>query len=58
MMKTDITYCDWNCQFENCERNLDHLDGENMTLDEWNHVSISRFTSCPHYGKEKDNDVQ
>ena len=57
-MQTDITWCDWNCPVAKCERNLDHLDGENMTLDEWNHVSISRFTSCPHYGKEKDNDVQ
>ena len=54
MMQTDITWCDWNCPVAKCERNLDHLDGENMTLDEWDHVSIARFTSCPHYGKESE----
>lgn len=57
-MYNDITYCDKDCPVANCERNLDHLDGENMTLDEWNHVSISRFTSCPHYGKEKEDVLQ
>ena len=49
-MKTDITYCDYACSCENCERHLANLEGEGLTLDEWEHVSMTQFPDCPNYG--------
>lgn len=45
---SDVTYCDWLCSNELCERNLYHLEG--ISKEELNQISIAQFADCPQYG--------
>ena len=47
-MSKDITYCDYLCPYESCERNLYNLEG--ISKDEFEHISIAQFKNCAHYG--------
>lgn len=50
-MITDITYCDWLCPNERCERNAYRLEEavkQNSGL--LKQVSFAAFTDCPNYG--------
>ena len=51
-MVTDITYCDWLCPNERCERNAYRLEEavkQNSGL--LKQVSFAAFTDCPNYGR-------
>lgn len=57
-MITDITYCDWLCPNERCERNAYRLEEavkQNSGLLE--QVSFASFTDCPNYGRIAGNYV-
>ena len=47
-MDKDITYCDYLCPYESCERNLYNLEG--ISKDEFENISITQFEDCVHYG--------
>lgn len=52
MVKEDITYCDWLCPHEQCERNAYQLEGlAEQNSDILKRLSFSAFTDCEHYGK-------
>ena len=47
-MNKGITYCDYLCPYESCERNLYNLEG--ISKDEFEHISVAQFKDCAHYG--------
>ena len=47
-MSKDITYCDYLCPCESCERNIYNLEG--ISKEELECTSIAKFEDCVHYG--------